>query len=545
MTSDLFEKLFPASAAKHSALERSGKWLKKAVLFGRMPYNALSCLLIVAQLTGYALFALPMPAAGQSLDLSGYEPVFTEEFDAQTLDTRVWDVADAPFCSPEQVQLHDGAAVLSAERRDGGNGTGWYAAQIALQKKYARGYFEVRCMCSEGSGFYSAVRIVSDPDEAQIDVFAADCAAKRTDVRRNAVTQSVRENGKSRTLGTFRADDIYQTYNTYGLEWTSDEAVFYVNGLETCRSSFSAGASGDAGTLVLSLCVPERDVSASEAPTPFCIDYVHIYQKPSDDGGSGAKRQMLGFELQRAHLSERLQTVYDSIYERAVRYKRFTVDFAKVNYSYDEFNTVIRAIKDDHPQFWLFLDSDESVRDEFYNGEHRYIDVFYAYLWKNNRDFFSPLIMDLYLDRIDRACDRIIDKMPAGLTRIEQYRYLCDALSEKTSYLELSGPNIESFSFCYANGPLLENAGLCQAYSQAYQWMCHRAGLPCATVDSNTLCHTWNLVQLENGATYHVDVTWYDGDNFSDEWFMFTQEEADATHEPNPWALTANGAPLA
>ena len=54
---------------------------------------------------------------------------------------------------------------------------------------------------------------------------------------RNSVTQTIHCNGwdddveniDSRTLGKFKVgNDIYNEYNTYGLEWTEDEYIFYI-----------------------------------------------------------------------------------------------------------------------------------------------------------------------------------------------------------------------------------------------------------------------------------------------------------------------------
>ena len=36
------------------------------------------------------LFGLPMKPMGQKLDLTGYEPVFEDEFEGDALDTQAW-----------------------------------------------------------------------------------------------------------------------------------------------------------------------------------------------------------------------------------------------------------------------------------------------------------------------------------------------------------------------------------------------------------------------------------------------------------------------
>lgn len=42
-------------------------------------------------------------------------------------------------------------------------------------------------------------------------------------------------------MGFFKGKNIYDEYNTYGVGWTEDEYIFYTNGVETARMSFSKG----------------------------------------------------------------------------------------------------------------------------------------------------------------------------------------------------------------------------------------------------------------------------------------------------------------
>ena len=262
--------------------------------------------------------------------------------------------------------------------------------------------------------------------------------------------------------------------------------------------------------------------------------------RPLNTEGSVKQPQVFDLQVNRACLPKLLRTVYDSFYARALRYECYTIDLAKEAYSYEDFYRVSDAMFGDHPELWLFFSSNEAVRDETYKGNPRYIEISYQYNWRVRQSRFSPKYMDYTLKRIDRVCDRIIAKMPADQTRTEQYRYLCDALCKRTKYKD---GGLFGWATAYANGPLLYGKGVCQAYAFAYQWLCHRAGLPCVLVHSYEICHTWNLVQLENGATYHVDVTWYDV--CPRENFLFTQAEAEADHFPDADSFVAKEAPRA
>jgi len=59
-------------------------------------------------------------------------------------------------------------------------------------------------------------------------------------------------------------------------------------------------------------------------------------------------------------------------------------------------------------------------------------------------------------------------------------------------------------------GLLLDKMAVCQGYGLGFKYVMNKLGIECITVQSNAMNHLWNLVQLENGNWYHVDVTWDD-----------------------------------
>ena len=88
------------------------------------------------------------------------------------------------------------------------------------------------------------------------------------------------ENYESRMLGKFRRNNIYTEYNTYGLEWTDDEYIFYINGVETTRSSFGNGVSQIPQDVFLTVELPYTITHEKDFTSEFVIDYLRIYQKP-------------------------------------------------------------------------------------------------------------------------------------------------------------------------------------------------------------------------------------------------------------------------
>ena len=240
------------------------------------------------------------------MNLDGYSLVFFDDFDGDTLNTDVWKhrgvgARRCGFNAESQAEVRDGNLYLTAEYlEDGKFGAGWYSGMISLKQDYLRGYFEIRCKYNKDKGFWSAfwIQSPSNPYDhnisqggiygAEIDIFEAMSADAKLPSSRNSVTQTIHCNGwdddveniDSRTLGKFKVgNDIYNEYNTYGLEWTEDEYIFYINGVESARSSFGNGVSTIPEEVIVSLELPGSADFEKDYSTQMVIDYVKIYQK--------------------------------------------------------------------------------------------------------------------------------------------------------------------------------------------------------------------------------------------------------------------------
>lgn len=87
---------------------------------------------------------------------------------------------------------------------------------------------------------------------------------------------------------------------------------------------------------------------------------------------------------------------------------------------------------------------------------------------------------------------------------------LHDHLALRTAYDQqgYESGSIDPMSYS-AYGALVLGKAVCSGYARAYQDLLARCGIPCEVVDSDSLDHAWNLVQLGPN-WYHVDVTWDD-----------------------------------
>ncbi len=251
----------------------------------------------------------PQIPAGQELNLSGYSLVFCDEFEGTQLNTDVWDyratgTRRGGYNSPEQVKVSDGKLTITGEyREDGEFGSGWYGGMINLKERYKQGYFEIKCICNNSKGYWSAFWLQSQnaykPElskggigGAEIDIFESIGYGEYGRLRHFGVLHTVHCSGmegdtsgglNSKKLGWFYADNIYKEFNTYGLEWTEEEYIFYINGVETVRSTWADGVSTDMQEVIVSLEIPDdmdkNGYDKSTFKTEYIVDYVKIYQK--------------------------------------------------------------------------------------------------------------------------------------------------------------------------------------------------------------------------------------------------------------------------
>jgi len=246
----------------------------------------------------------PWRARGAPLDLTGYTLVFEDRFDS--LDESVW----APhgegqrkggYWDKGQARAQDGRLVIRTEyREDGPHGPGYYSwgAQSTFERAY--GYFEARCILPAAQGLWSAFwmirsgvrRGVPGTQAAELDVMES--PMWRWHRKRGLVTQNIHYNGYAlghhmRNIAVAAANSPYEQFNTYGVKWTPEEYVFYVNGMETGRSRFG-GVCREPLYMLLSVEVdgvggiPAAGWSgnitknkARELPADFVVDYVRVY----------------------------------------------------------------------------------------------------------------------------------------------------------------------------------------------------------------------------------------------------------------------------
>ena len=193
------EKIFEFLGWTNGQISRFWEWVD---LFRNFSFSGFSFkrffagILAAFELFNAAAFKTAVHPYGKELDLSDYTLVFSDEFDADELDTDVWytranGARRSGYNGASQIRQENGNLIITGEYLENGEyGEGWYAGAVALKQKYTKGYFEIRCICNDSKDFWSAFWFQGnhsyDPElskggigGAEIDIFEAFGNGKR------------------------------------------------------------------------------------------------------------------------------------------------------------------------------------------------------------------------------------------------------------------------------------------------------------------------------------------------------------------------------
>ena len=241
--------------------------------------------------------------SNKRLNLEDYELVFYDEFDGDSLDLTKWAYRGTGkrrggLIDPGQVRIENGNLVIYGEYHSAEKygEEAWCGGMITIKDKYLYGYFEISCICNDTDEFWSAFWLQSSnsyihenskggPGGAEIDIF--ETYQKKNIFNKNKVFSYVHCNGydwnheqiDSRKITETTVKNLTSQYNTFGLMWTEKEYIFYVNGIETGRTSFAKGTSQVPEEVIVSLEFPDLITIDKTIVSKYTVDYVKVYQK--------------------------------------------------------------------------------------------------------------------------------------------------------------------------------------------------------------------------------------------------------------------------
>lgn len=278
------------------------------------------------------LQALSLPAipSGQELNLEErFELKWSDEFDGDSLNPENWSNCwwqterKGGYWHEDMVTVKDGNLVITTEYMEEplendylekwGDTInfkeykpGWYTGCITSVNKFEQcyGYFECKAILPKSTGMWSAFWMMNDKvadvdgtgmDGTEVDIFESMFYKDVWWGAGDAVISGIVYDGygadtKNDSIGKWFANNPYEEFNTYGLEWNENEYIFYINGVETGRLS-TGGVSRNPEYLLLSCEVAgengiahaDRHGTGKMSMEPgdkaeFIVDYVRVYQ---------------------------------------------------------------------------------------------------------------------------------------------------------------------------------------------------------------------------------------------------------------------------
>ena len=295
----MLDQIFTALhfAFRQRAAFTEGLSLLRQIFTFKLPVTKIMAAFLAAvECFSAAILDTPRTPRGDALDLSGYELVFEDEFDGDALNTDVWQLVAGEM---QQVRLQDGNMVMRADYRDGA----WRLADLQMNDAYCKGYYEIRCKVFNNtsrrdvwSAFWITCDGVYDPAVSkggvggcEIDIYESFADTVEGLDRPVGITPAVWCNGVDDkdgidgiNFGQWRSNNPTEEYNTYGVLWTDEYYIWYINGVECFRTNYGSGPSQVPEFVRVSLCPPhctaEEMTRTADQPGTYTIDYVRIYQ---------------------------------------------------------------------------------------------------------------------------------------------------------------------------------------------------------------------------------------------------------------------------
>lgn len=260
----------------------------------------------------------PLPITGSeddvqrnTIDLSGYELVFNENFDTSAINNNKWNTAykwgtDLIVNNEEQYYidiLNNPQFGYNPFRLDGdtlaigANTTPSDLVELANDQPYVsgvltsadkfnftHGYVEMRAQLPAGAGLWPQLWML--PQEfvgLKPQTFIMEMKGQEpASIYHSYKWQNENDELQVSELFKTTGDDFSAGFHTYGLEWNAGELIYYVDGAEYQRFTSSNVASQDM-YLIVNLAVGGWFVGSPDESTQFpvemLIDHIRVYQK--------------------------------------------------------------------------------------------------------------------------------------------------------------------------------------------------------------------------------------------------------------------------
>lgn len=226
--------------------------------------------------------------------IENYKLVWKDNFDGPSLDLTKWnyrfDGAKRHFATvSSKAVTTDGKGnliITTLKDSDGRYYVGQAGTQGIFETKF--GYFECRAKVNQTIGPHTAFWLqtpdINNTEDnpkkygSEVDIFEYHLKTP------NNVHHNIHWNGYQKRVhkqvGTqINYPSIKEGFHTFGLEWTENEYIFYVDGKETWRTSEAVSHRDQYLVLSTELTGFGGDYKAGTYPDSILFDYVRVYKK--------------------------------------------------------------------------------------------------------------------------------------------------------------------------------------------------------------------------------------------------------------------------
>lgn len=228
-------------------------------------------------------------------------------------------------------------------------------------------------------------------------------------------------------------------------------------------------------------------------------------------------------------LSNNEKELYNQICE-AIQVSKEKIDIVDLGLDKDSCNKVINAFMRDI--YWLPTNSFSQ------NWEIKFIE---------ETSMAMQIILPPYIDinfieliKFEELTDKIIEEVQKQPTDYDKLKYIHDWIVNNTTPKEYTDTYLEP---AYADGPIIKKIGNCSGYSRAFQYLAVAVGFECISVwgyadGSDVINHGWNMVKMNDGIWYNIDVCWADHSHLDDneiyyDYFLKSNESFSIRHKPD------------
>lgn len=243
-----------------------------------------------------------------NFNYENYSLIFSDEFNTTELDEKKW-LKYFPYCGESRYHDPDGNIYLDENVSVSGGylrltakeqsytfiNSNAACDQTPITKSYTsgmihshrnlrfkHGYFEIKCKGVSGEGFWPAFWLFGGDERDEIDVFEWKGSDENWYHKAYHWGEDEPNPGNFAWISIIDNYDIYNEFHVYGLEWTEDYLIWYIDNVPILERQMTFET---AMHLIINLAISESGKFGGPPnyytpfPSEFLVDYVRVYKK--------------------------------------------------------------------------------------------------------------------------------------------------------------------------------------------------------------------------------------------------------------------------